>query len=299
MIENKYFDCYRASIAVVLDENDMNYDFLNIGGWDFSYSDIEKNMIGEKIIPNFNRKVDILERYYGIRTNWCEREKFVNIVTIQSKTPVMIKADLFDCYWNKAYKKRHFNHYFLLKAIKDDRYICDDPYFEHFDFECSKKQINDLIKEYILFDIENSDISIEYIKNEIIQDAKYYYNNIIPLEEFICEMKTRFNIITEIEGYGDDVYAAPIVDNIDILVRKKKSYLSMLSNIADEIEIHMNEIYENAAECVKEWDRLRLVILKASITKQNNKSKLANILENIYTKEKKFRESFYNTLLER
>ena len=296
MIENKYFDCFFGAIAQVLKEYNINYNYLNIGHWDFAYNKSNGKVIGNNIKPYVNRNVEVLKGCYGIKLEWYSKEKFEKISERISNDNILIKTDLYDCYWNKAYHKQHFGHNFRTKKQNINEYLCNDPYFNYCNFIIEKKNLQKIIKKFAIINTTNVKYSSEYAWKEIKEDAIYYYNNVSSLERLSDDLSHNYSVVYENPDCIKDIYAIPLLDNINIITRKKKSYSIMLKEVCSDMKIDLEKVFIKCEECTKCWTKIKNIILKNCLLKDDIKTKLKNAVDELYYKEVEFRNYYYEKI---
>lgn len=124
ILPNRYktMNCIENCFANVCDAYSIDYRPLFLLSWDFGYDDT-KPTIGERIHYHNSHELEI-DNYIDIAFKYlrlnCEEnisECGLSKSTIQEDHFYIISTDSFDCQWNLAYQKHHYQHYFLVEKM--------------------------------------------------------------------------------------------------------------------------------------------------------------------------------------
>ncbi|GHU38937.1 hypothetical protein FACS1894105_13350 [Clostridia bacterium] len=278
------YDCYQIAIANVCNHFQRKYEMISLGGWCFQYNHtLDELSIGNQIRPYRRRKNNSLLTFHGIYTEDYKKETLSADIIKQyiiNGVPLLIFSDLFNCNWNEAYQKYHFNHYYILIGYDgNEQFVCIDPYITERRIKCSLSELLANMTNYRIVrftDIHASDT--EYY-DELISDYTYFVEKNTPqqIEKFAEGISNEFDLDKELFGYEKDLFAVPLVDNLKILSTKRKGYSNMLRYIGNCLNPQFNDYGEQAESIAKEWGEIRLQLLKMMLKNRVTKDNLLSV----------------------
>lgn len=279
-INTSIYDCYHASIATISMYNRVDFFMLLLGKWNFYYEYVSSKNIGTSLNPYFSRDVDGARMFHGIiieRININSKSEFRQCLRLHltNSIPLMVCSDLFNCFWTVAYNKYHFKHYFIINGydeIEDVVYLVD-PYFKNIKHKCAFSRMYEIVLNLKKVTFSQKYKLTDEIRFELVKDAEFYYkvHSDVMLTHFFTDLKDHLNIDAEINGCGTDLYAVPLLDNLKIIMNKRKGYLEMLKYISDNTDNLIDgHLLNDISMCCKYWESLRIILMKKCINKEMN-----------------------------
>lgn len=282
------YDCHQSVMANIAAYYGHDYQTVALGKIAFMYSHESDNSIGERIDALHLRKGSKRYELLGL-----EREECPTLISsprevgclLKQNIPIVVWADLFNCKWNQAYCKYHFEHCYLVNGRENDKYLVVDPYFEGKCSEQSVEELEEIADSYTIYRkkeiTEDKWIKIE---EEIWKDARYYLekdmgNNIA---RFSTDLKN-FNFSKEFNYPEVDLYAIPLLDNLKIVGEQREAYAELLKYVGKGWKKEMLESAKCLISSGELWGRIRIYFMKMIITKASkyDYALIESYLENI------------------
>lgn len=181
--ENGFTDCYNASIYTTVFNYAKQYPYLFGCHFGFHYDPID----GQRKLENrfqagglADDRDDMLCRITGLRTMEQEAQSIEELLDrahsqVREGHPVTIKVDAYDCPWNIAYQKTHFEHYLCFLGKDEEGDLWGHDAF------CGVNRVKlpdldhlHISKQYLTYRYNPDDITI---RNPllILREAMHYY----------------------------------------------------------------------------------------------------------------------------
>lgn len=266
------YDCHQSVMANVAAYYGHDYQTVALGKIAFMYSHESSSSIGERIDALHLRKGSKRYELLGL-----EREGYPLLISssreldslLKKNIPVVVWADLFNCKWNQAYNKYHFEHCYLLNGRENGNYLIADPYFEE---KCSEQSIEELeeIANGCTIYREAEMPKDKWIKmaEEISEDARYYMEKDMgnSIVRFSRDLK-KMNFSKEFNYPKVELYAIPLLDNLKIVGEQREAYVELLKYVGKNREKRLLESAKCLYSSGELWGRIRIYFMKMVITR--------------------------------
>lgn len=267
------YDCYRAVIAIIANHYGVPYQMISMGRWGFDYISSTDCLIGKMLNPHTIRKNNFLADSCGISVekfedNEVEIEKKI-ISVIWNGSPIIACSDLYECPWSDAYKKYHFQHFFLIVGydMQKQILICDDPYFKIKNLEYGLDTIISIVKNYRTLNVYKKAININDIVKQINYDVNYYTQSAtyLRIAQYSYDIEKKLNIKEELSGFNSDLYAVPLLDSLRIIATNRLGYAYMVRYFFEKYKLFKEETIISIESCAKLWFKIRTMMIKLCV----------------------------------
>ncbi len=294
------YDCHQCVMANIAAHYGHDYQTVALGKIAFMYSNESNYSIGEGIDALHLRKTSKRYELLGL-----EREECPTLTSglkkleclLKKNIPVVVWADLYNCKWNQAYRKYHFEHCYLVNGRENDKYLVADPYFEGKCSEQSMEELAEIADSCTIYrkkEVQKG--KCIKIEEEIREDARYYLekdmgNNIA---RFSTDLKN-VNLSKEFNYSKVDLYAIPLLDNLKIVGEQRMAYAELLKYVGNSWKKEMLECAECLFSSGEIWRKIRIYFMKMVITKTSkyDYALIESYLENI----RRLEEEAFNLIL--
>lgn len=267
-IDTQGLECFEAVVGTIANYYERECHLIKIGQWTFRYEYKEGNAIGESINEYFVRNNDCLKVYHGLEFYMLSYHDIG--LAIKNNYPVICEVDLFDCYWDKDFKRYHFLHYILIYAMdfKNRCFFCMDPFWKKSDIVIKFSEFNNIVKKcYLLNKKETKKYNFYH---ELEKEVAFYknskaYDNLLTFSD---DMVNKLEWEKEIKDYGKDLFAVPLLNKMRILITNREGYIRMLSIENEKNNGELILCLELGRIIVDEWKKIRIKLMKDSILKR-------------------------------
>ena len=270
-IELKCYDCYQSAIATVARFFNHDYQIVALGRIGFKYDEDMVESIGTKIHPYEYRKFDDFWELIGISQHEYILENDSEQIFkehLKNNQPILLWADLYDCYWNLAFNKYHFPHCYLLNGYEKNKenvvFSGQDSFFDTQEIKQTFGQIRRMTSKYNVFEVYKKQYNYyEKIFDEVKKDAEYYFLNEsgMNIGRFAEDLQ-RVNFEKENKYGTRDLYAVPLIDNLKIVGDRRKAYFVMIKFLSNVCKKNMYNILEGLNSTYKKWEVVRIILIK-------------------------------------
>lgn len=282
------YDCHQSVMANIAAYYGHDYQTVALGKIAFMYLHESNSSIGERIDALHLRKGSKRYELLGL-----EREEYQILISspkeleclLKKNIPVVVWADLFNCKWNQAYHKYHFEHCYLINGRENDKYLIADPYFEGKCSEQSMEELEEIANCCTIYRKkempENKWIMIE---EGIWEDAQYYLEKDMgnKIARFSRDLKN-MSFSEEFNYPEVDLYAIPLLDNLKIVGEQREAYVELLKYVGKNRERNLLESAKYLRCSGELWRKLRIYFMKMVITRASkyDYALIESYLENI------------------
>lgn len=278
------YTCRQSVITEIAKALSYDYQMIALGAWRFPYNPLETSLgksIAQEGYEDFYKHV---RQYNGL---WIKEINYINedkVKSLVSERPVIVQSDVYFCNWFLGYKKYNISHFFIINGVNEEGYICIDPsmcnnynYIKWRDLKYAIKKI---------FILEKEDVAKDICLREVIQkDMRCYLEgDLNGLIKFTERMHQNQSLYLESMGYGSDIFQVPIVDNIRQIYTYRLSYIEMIKYVSEYENIDWSEVIEMMELCVRDWKKIRNIIIKNLVRKQyllENTLSFSELMDNI------------------
>lgn len=292
------YNCKENIIVAVANFYKTDYEMMSLDAWNFFYEGKGGTKIGKKVGNGAFTRYDYLKKYHGIQMKEIypnNAEEALRIIKeeLNSGNPIATYIDCYYCPWDfRNYKKRHRDHYCLVKEVFENKLILVDAILaregKEICFEDYQKGFNSLI--LFEFNKPNELLNpIECLKKAILKNDNTPKCNFEAMENFIEDFKS-IDLNLEVEDNVSDPYEAPIFQEIYLIGKRRKQFALVLNYFSRKQEDEMYSYLANEFNKVGElWNSVYGILTKLYI-KQTEISLLKKAhekLEDIIKREKK------------
>lgn len=176
-------DCLTATTYSVISNLGKNYINMFALFWGFQYNFKEKKPLDER----FNRsglihtadydlcKITGIEILHQENAGTPDHMKSIIKNYTENGCPISIQLDAFNCPWNIAYQKVHFNHYILTLGYKSDILLCQDPFCYINMIELNQEMQSYIGRDYYIYNIYDTREMLPEERITMLQDAVQHY----------------------------------------------------------------------------------------------------------------------------
>lgn len=272
-INNDRLSCLERPLATVLNWLKIDYRFLFLSGWTFSYNYMESYQ-GIMDVPELADFLRNSEKYTGVHFEVEKlpeemRDKRICYEILHDR-PVIIYIDSYWCPWFPSYQKSHIHHYILVIGVNMDK-----GYFVCLDKLDSQKKVILPFEDYnrgsgeMLFMSVKKVMSYKNNEKELKKDCCEALNP-ETVQRNICEFasKVRYsmNVVEQIENYHDP--------KVTPLYTWLKGISNDRLNFSECLELFINNSYykDNLKIIADKWRNIILLLIKAGTRKANEKT---------------------------
>ncbi|OGI07987.1 MAG: hypothetical protein A2Y40_06655 [Candidatus Margulisbacteria bacterium GWF2_35_9] len=271
---NKYstYNCIENCIANICELNNVNHIPLFLFSWDFGYNQ-SKSTIGEKIHYHyscdidFEKTINLSKKYLNIQiiNNKLNSEEIIE--NVLGGKNLIINIDSFDCSWNLAFQKFHYNHYYLLsKNSTTNEIIAIDSYSSPDIIFIDKNTLRKTLNTYSIDLYSNINKSLQELKSEFLNIClSNIQKNIFELMREFGNDLLKINSIQDLSPQITDVSNSHIIRRLSYIANSRFNVMSLLSllNYNHKYILVMGEIHN-------EWEKLKNLFIKIIISKRTN-----------------------------
>ena len=239
-------------------QKDLTLSFLNGFGFECDYRErgelltYDSPLLGLHFIRDDSPLRDLCGFSYHDISAQTESTQVIRDTFFKSG-PVGIQIDSYDVPWNKWYKKRHNLHYFIVRDIKKDIFVCRDYYLLDEDIEVSEHSLK---KTLLVFAFKLQDLLAP--KDE--EGATNYLKSILPGQELRRSHLSHFFSLlrkTEAVTKNEDIESSNLLFGISNIVWDRYNFAKALHMIGklSEASVPMDLVK-------KDWAVLKQMLIK-------------------------------------
>ncbi len=217
-------------------------------------------------------KITGVEIQHQINTGTLDDMKSIIKKYTQNGRPVAIQLDAFNCPWNIAYQKVHFNHYILTLGYKDEILLCQDPFCYINNIELDPKIQSYIGRDYYIYNIcEKKDMLPEEQKMILKEAVQYYimtqtHNKILQFaSDLIGQTDYFFNIQLQ-----NPVIINPFFIKLKSLVSDRLNFLLFLEDISAVMPDQFTALVNDFRKITKLWQDTYLLMIKTMMREINS-----------------------------
>lgn len=265
-------NCIENCIANICDSYKVEFTPLFLYSWDFCYDEREAT-IGERIRLhdqglNIVDYIVLSQMYLGIDIREIPLQKVFSIDNLEEDEIYLINLDSFNCFWNEAYRKYHYSHFYLMERISNK--IREVDSFSSYDVlsSDSNSHLNCIEKGYICLmqtDYESEKIRrLQCIKERLLEflSDNYYRGIYDQIREFARDIG-RVKTIDELTPQASDLINTQILRRLSYIANSRYNIILLLQKLQFNQAVidQMNLIYEK-------WEIIKNYSIKMLISKK-------------------------------
>ena len=268
-------DCLTATAYSIISNLGKNYISMFALFWGFQYY----SKGGKPFDECFDRgglihtsdydlcKITGVETQHKINTGSSDIMKSIIENYTDNGRPIAIQLDAFNCPWNIAYKKVHFNHYILTLGYESGLLLCQDPFCY-----INKVELDQEMQSYIGCDYYTYNIfdKIEMLPEErktMLQDAARLYitnRTYEAISNFANDLTKQMDYFSNIRLLSP-VIMNPFFIKLKSLVSDRLNLLLFLEDITAVLPNDFILVVNEFRKIAKYWQDTYLLMVKTMV----------------------------------
>lgn len=266
-------DCLISTVYSVIFNMGNNYNSIFALFCGFQYHSNEKTSFDERferggLIQTADysiQKITGVEVCHKIYSGNAKDLKSIIHKNAENGLPVAIQLDAYNCLWNVAYQKVHFNHYVLTRGYKDEMLLCQDPFCYINSVKLDEKAQSNIGRNYYTYNINHvSELTVEDNK-KILESALRHYiknqtnENILKFSEDLIGQQNYFNKLRQ----QQPVIVTPFFIKLKSIVSDRFNFLIFLKSITEVMPNVVSAAISDYQNLVKYWNDTYLFLVKS------------------------------------
>lgn len=266
-------DCFLAALNQIANKDkieDTSYLYMPHFGFDYRESSSINSDVGEGIVNRWDGTWDG-GSHWILNHDTCLEIVRQDEITLAECTKIlntgklfMIWSDVYDCPWTMFYQQRNFRHVYVITGIKDDKFICQDEFFDVTDYAYEAKVAFSHFDSVNLVRTYHSAMGLDVIKQKMLFYLRKYEKTIVSAYDHFSSDLVAMDISTQ-HVKDNNYYGNMILTKLKNLSRYRYGYENFLRQLSNDYGINLYNERAGLLESAELWSRLVMILLKLFI----------------------------------